>query len=370
MPAPNPYAPPAEHEAEPVPLTPGPGAGFYRDGECLMVRNRTVLPDFCPFTGLAGQPGEIPHWRPLIWSPRWVDWGNRSLILLYPFFLLFYNPATMSLPGALGSIGIALGSIGIAISSLNTRGRAKTITFLVGYPVSSSFASSFRRWRIAILIRSLVTTGLFIAAGAYYQHPNKPVLLSLIALLIVPGFPWLRKIRVTSHRDGWFRVRNCHPDFLAILPDTVPEIRLALPPDPEPAGTCLRDGSYLFVQDGATLPGICPFTGIPVEEKWPKRRLALSWAPAWAYLSVTAVPLTIYFSAHLMERIKPFRVLATVIPILIVSFLFARFGKQGAIHCTSSPGVQRKKAWLQALSVLLIALSFLIMFKGLKNNCP
>lgn len=182
---PNPYQAPSTTQAPPVPDHADPGL-VLREGKFLLVRDGAELPDRCIITNQAvGTEGKRK--RALItWSPPWVFIGILSgIIPLLILMLIFQKKAKISYSMSRQAWGrivnrrligtfLLLASIGLFFLGANSTGEQ---------------------------------TGIYMTGG----------IVALIASLIV--FITATPLKAVKHRNGWFRVKGCSPEFLDTLPE-------------------------------------------------------------------------------------------------------------------------------------------------------
>lgn len=171
------------------PALPGNFQDYYRDKDsagCVLVRGNSVLPALCLKTGeqLSGD-----HWRKKVtiaWAPPWVY------------------------------VGILGGILPLLILILIAQKKGE---------ITYSLSSSARK---RIVKRRLIGLGVLLcgvaAIGACIVNDGKGDITGILVLtglvLLITGLVIMvlsAPIRVTGHRNGWFRIKGAGADFISTL---------------------------------------------------------------------------------------------------------------------------------------------------------
>jgi hypothetical protein len=131
---------------------------------------------------------------------------------------------------------------------------------------------------------------------------------------------------------------------------------------PGDVDACFRDGRFLIVKSGAALPAICPFTGRPAANDWPKQKFGIGWTPPGAYPVVLVYPPFVYAAKHLGNN-GIVGGISSSAAITIITWVFVRTRKPGVIQGVISPAIHRANRQMGVLCVVLglLALSFPII---------
>lgn len=204
-----------------------------------MVRDRAMLPEVCLVTGVPAAAGwDPPQWLTFTWAPRWIRWMSEwswPVLMFMPlgYAFLSHRAAPILMPLWILPIGFLINR-GEKWVSKNPA-------------VLCSFSPAVvREGRRQVWLRLAVLPPLLAAAtfpgmerwnpgGSKLWGSNAGFLAALgtFHLILLLSKAWVMRPVAVGHRDGWFRVRNCHPAFLNLLPEEMPplaEVRRPAPP--------------------------------------------------------------------------------------------------------------------------------------------
>jgi len=180
----NPYTTPAF--TSPPPIIPGT---IFREGKFLIVRNGTVLPDFCPVNAepVAPAPNGYRKPRPIAWAPPWVFLGLLMGLLPLIIFMLVAQKR--------GQVTYALGPV----AKKRMRNRRLTGTVLLLLAIGLIF-------------------GVIQLASRYPDSSATGVIGLLIPVLFITSMVFFiisQPITVAGYqKEGWFKLKGCGPEFL------------------------------------------------------------------------------------------------------------------------------------------------------------
>ncbi|WP_265594661.1 hypothetical protein [Haloferula sp. BvORR071] len=176
-PQPNPYSAPATTDTAPP-----PGSLFYRHENFLMIRDGAVLPARCIKTN---QPQEVKDWNKqvqLTWTPPWI-------YIFLPFALL---PVLL-------------------LASLMSK-RAK-----VTYTLCREERSRLVKRKTLATLGFFAGVAILIAGLVYLENSAAGPVAIVAAILMVASLVVIaitNAVSVRKHKDGWFTVKGCSPEFL------------------------------------------------------------------------------------------------------------------------------------------------------------
>lgn len=178
----NPYSAPATTDAPPVVPT---DALYYREGDFLMIRDGAVLPARCIKTNLPAEPKDWTKQVQLTWTPPWI-------YIFLPFAVL---PV-------------------LIIAAIISKRAKLTYTLC-------------REERSRVMKRkTFATLGIFAGIGTIFAcffavNGNTSAILAIIGVVLMIGslvvIAVTNAITVRKHRDGWFTIKGCRPEFLNSL---------------------------------------------------------------------------------------------------------------------------------------------------------
>jgi hypothetical protein len=193
-----------------------------------MVRDGAMLPRVCLVTGVPSAPGWAEsEWMKLTFTPRWIWWGSEVIDVLLLLSPLGYALITHHSISSLEALWIWPAWFLIAWGVGRT---SKNLAVLCSLSPAVVRENGRRGW-IQGAFFVLFYAALDFLGGAR-RHPGGGELWSsnsgfyaamgisqLIGLLVQA---WAIRPIAAGHQDGWFRIRNCHPAFLNLLPAEMP----------------------------------------------------------------------------------------------------------------------------------------------------
>ncbi|WP_193213387.1 hypothetical protein [Luteolibacter marinus] len=181
---PNPYAPPSAAGSLPS-LTAGVSA--FRDGKFLMVSDGALLPECCLVTNR---------------STGQEDWRKQVKISWYPTWILITIIVHLLLALVLMLIFQKKAKVTYSLSK-ETRGKIVKKRLLgFGLMVPS----------VVLMSAGIAYSDRIEGAGAAILGGILALIFGLIALVVA------NPVKVTGHRNGWFKIKGCSPEFLETLP--------------------------------------------------------------------------------------------------------------------------------------------------------
>ena len=176
----NPYSAPAVAEVATPNL-----ACYYRDGDFLMIRDGADLPMRCIHTNQEVGEGGWRKRKQVAWTPQWI------------FIFIFF------------------GVLPLLLLSILLQKKAK-----LTYSLSQDARDRLLKKRFTALGVMLVGIGIAFAGGTVI-HGDFTALAIFVGVVValggLIGSLMFNPVTVKKHKDGWFTLKGCSPEFLNSL---------------------------------------------------------------------------------------------------------------------------------------------------------